>query len=122
MGLRPVISHIGSARIRTEQQQSSNLNKAARDPAAGAQTVPPERNASGDPDTQRPVRRGALGVVDLVDCVRYGSELADEPLATGPCCWLLANRRPFEQPINCPGQLGLWHFDHPDDRRQRGLF
>ncbi len=54
-----------------------------------------------------------LGTVELVDVVsleqgilQYG--LADDPLATGPSCWILRNPRPLAQPIPMRGRLGLF--------------
>ena len=61
-----------------------------------------------------------LGVVDLVDVGRWqGSrrgqavlfdpyELADDPLAVGPVCWILRNPRLLVRPIPCIGRRGLW--------------
>jgi len=68
-----------------------------------------------------------LGVVELVDVVRYPSpgpeqqslpgdfdqpdpyRLEADSLATGPCCWILENPRPLLDPIRCRGQRGLWN-------------
>jgi len=53
---------------------------------------------------------GALiGIVDLVDCVPV-ADVADQPFAEGPWCWILANPRPVI-PAPLRGQLGL--FDTP---------
>jgi len=53
---------------------------------------------------------GALiGIVDLVDCVPV-ADVADQPFAEGPWCWILANPRPVI-PVFLRGQLGL--FDTP---------
>jgi hypothetical protein len=64
------------------------------------------------PDGTRPPSRvplGALvGTVELVDCVRYGRRLRDDPFACGPFCWLLQNPLSLARPIPCKGQLGLW--------------
>lgn len=34
--------------------------------------------------------------------------LADDPLATGPWCWILRNPRRLPQPLFCRGARGLW--------------
>ena len=70
-----------------------------------------------------------LGVVDLIDVIPYPSPggeqqtlgpdfesvdphaLADNALATGPYCWVLANPRAYPTPISCTGQRGLWEVD-----------
>ena len=62
--------------------------------------------------------RGALlGVVDLVDVVRFNPhqpllldpyDLAGDPFATGPVCWILRNPRALAEPIPMRGQLGLF--------------
>ncbi|HEX4609803.1 MAG TPA: ASCH domain-containing protein [Urbifossiella sp.] len=62
---------------------------------------------------QQPLQFGAiLGLVDLVDCVPL-SEVAGQPYATGPWCWILANPEPLLEPVPLKGRLGL--FDVPDD-------
>jgi hypothetical protein len=54
---------------------------------------------------------GALvGVVEVVGCVRV-EEVAGDPFATGPWCWLLARARPI-RPVPFRGQVGL--FNVPD--------
>ena len=68
------------------------------------------------------VPRGViLGVVDLVDVVRFDPhqpllldpyDLAGDPFATGPVCWILRNPRRLAEPIPMPGMLGL--FDVPN--------
>ena len=66
---------------------------------------------------------GALiGSVEIVDCVRVAERSlfdadVDDPLATGPWCWILRNPIRFDVPIACAGQLGLWAI--PDDVAQR---
>ena len=54
-----------------------------------------------------------IGCVDVVDCRAVGDrDLFDDggndPLATGPYCWILRNPIRFDVPIECNGQLGLW--------------
>lgn len=48
-----------------------------------------------------------IGVVDLVDCVPV-ADVADEPFAEGPWCWILANPCAFDVPIPYCGALGLF--------------
>lgn len=56
-----------------------------------------------------------VGVVELIDVVeivsddRYG--LADDPFATGPYCWILANPRALAEPIPARGRASLFHVD-----------
>lgn len=45
-------------------------------------------------------------LVELVDVVPV-ADLAGDPFATGPWCWLLANARPLSHPLSCRGLLGL---------------
>jgi len=87
--------------------------------------------------------RGAvIGVVDLVDVVRFdaaqtsldgfpeGYDLADDPLATGPFCWMFRNPRPLREPIPLRGMPGLFDVDldlllelpKPEDGSDPGLF
>jgi hypothetical protein len=47
-----------------------------------------------------------VGVVDLVDCVPY-VEVAGQPFAEGPWCWLVREPRPLT-PLPCRGALSLW--------------
>ncbi len=69
-------------------------------------------------------RGGALGVVDLVDshrrssCLDYDGELDElrpcsQWATTDECHLVLANPRPFADPIPFRGRLGLWEF--PDE-------
>lgn len=51
-----------------------------------------------------------IGIVNVVDCVAFEDlppALADDPFASGPFCWILADAR-ILTPIPCRGQLGLW--------------
>ena len=55
---------------------------------------------------------GALiGVVDVVDCVPL-AEVADDPFASGPWCWVLASPRALAQPLPWRGRQLL--FEVPD--------
>jgi len=74
-----------------------------------------------------------LGVVELIDVVRYpspgakqrtlGAEfgdedpygLAEDPLASGPWCWILRGARRWARPVPCKGRLGLWEYAGKDD-------
>jgi activating signal cointegrator 1 len=53
----------------------------------------------------------AVAIVDLVDCVPL-AEVASEPYAVGPWCWLLANPTPLEPPVPMRGMQRL--FPAPD--------
>lgn len=65
-------------------------------------------------------RRAIVAVVDLVDVVlhRPGEQklegftdeygLDDDPMATGPYCWILRNVRPLPSPVRARGQPGLY--------------
>ncbi|NQU22277.1 MAG: ASCH domain-containing protein [Candidatus Nealsonbacteria bacterium] len=78
------------------------------------------RAAGIDPAPFRNAPRGAiLGTVELVDVVRlneqrtlpgYADDLTEDPLATGPICWVLASPRPLAEPIPYRGQQGLWRY------------
>jgi len=51
---------------------------------------------------------GALvGVVDLVDCLPV-AQVATSPWVEGPVCWVLANPRPFPNPVLWRGMQGLF--------------
>jgi ASCH domain len=50
-------------------------------------------------------------IVDLVDCVPV-DQVADDPFAYGPWCWILQNPRPLAIPIPYKEKLGL--FEVPD--------
>jgi hypothetical protein len=52
-----------------------------------------------------------VAVVDLVDCVPL-DEVASEPYAVGPWCWLLADPEPITPPVPARGMQRL--FDVPD--------
>jgi hypothetical protein len=50
---------------------------------------------------------GALiGVVDVVDCVPV-AEVAGEPFADGPWCWILANSQPIK-PVQFRGHISFF--------------
>jgi len=64
--------------------------------------------------------RGAiLGTVDLLGVVRVPDcpmlldthDLADDPFATGPFCWILGSPQALTVPITCRGRLGLFEVD-----------
>jgi len=72
-------------------------------------------------ELQKYPKRGlVLGTVELVDIVEMPEPgglfdddphgLLDDPLATGPFCWLLDNPIPLERPLPASGKLGLWDF------------
>lgn len=48
-----------------------------------------------------------IGIVDLIACVQL-AEVAGQPFAEGPWCWVTRNPRPLTTPIACRGNLGLW--------------
>ena len=59
-----------------------------------------------------------LGVVDVVDCVRWSDVggvtkqypwLKSDQYATGPWCWILENPLRFPKPIPYGGLQGLWN-------------
>lgn len=77
-----------------------------------------------------------LGTVDLVNVVEYrpgasrqatlgdqfdDHNLADDPLATGPNCWIVADPQPMAEPIPAKGKLSLWEYDLPE-AAAAGLF
>jgi hypothetical protein len=62
----------------------------------------------------------ALGTIEVCDCVPYDSfawdgddPLSLNPFAEGPWCWVLADPKPFANPIACAGAQGLWDFAPP---------
>lgn len=64
----------------------------------------------GQPAEADMVFGAAIGVIDLVDIVRFEDE-KDDPFAFGPWCWRLRNPRPFPAPVPMKGKLHL--FDPP---------
>lgn len=53
-----------------------------------------------------------IGIVTVTDCIELANltdDLADDPFAGGPFCWLLADAKPLA-PIPWKGALGLWEF------------
>jgi hypothetical protein len=48
-----------------------------------------------------------VAVVDLVDCVPL-AEVASEPYAVGPWCWLLADPEPITPPVSARGMQRLF--------------
>jgi hypothetical protein len=59
------------------------------------------------PDLSELVYGAILGSVEVVDCVPL-ADAPDTPFTNGPWCWVLANPRPFTDPIPHVGQVGLW--------------
>lgn len=60
--------------------------------------------------------RALVGIVDVIDCVRIEDVPRDHPgrrWAEGPWCWVLANPRPFAEPIPYRGRQLL--FEVPDE-------
>ena len=50
-----------------------------------------------------------LGVVELVNVLPYTDpEVATDPWADGPWCWVLRDPQPWFEPFYCPGACGLW--------------
>jgi len=72
-------------------------------------------------DVPDDVPRGAvLGTVELLDVVDYPAAgdpdpygLRDDPLATGPVCWILGDPRPLARPVPARGLQRFWSWD-PD--------
>lgn len=56
---------------------------------------------------------GTVEVVDCVDCV----EFSGSPWFYGPVGFVLANPKPFAEPIPCSGALGFWNYNGKTDRR-----
>lgn len=55
-----------------------------------------------------------VAIAELVDCVRPDKlppELAGNPWACGPFCWILANVRRLDTPFPCKGMQSLWETD-----------
>lgn len=60
------------------------------------------------------LKYGAIvGVVELVDVVEYAGreDLQDDPFASGPLCWVLANARRFRTPFPARGNASLWYVE-----------
>lgn len=57
-----------------------------------------------------------IGQVEMLECLPV-DEVADNPFATGPWCFVLASPEMLSQPVHWRGQQGL--FDVPDDFNQR---
>ncbi len=84
--------------------------------------------AEHDVDLRALPRGVTLGVVDLVDVVQYAEvarpglfvgsgdpfDLAADPWATGPICWILRRPRPLAEPVPWRGERGLWSVDPAD--------
>lgn len=52
----------------------------------------------------------AVGLVDLVDCVPL-AEVAGDPFAFGPWCFVLENPRRFTRPFPLVGKVKLFHVE-----------
>jgi hypothetical protein len=103
----PLLLHSGKSRKFLESE----------DPA-----VWPERYGVPLPEEKDLVFGAILGVVDVVDCLHFEDLPPDwkaHPFAQGPYCWLLANPRPFAEPIPWKGQLSLYQV--PDEAVRRAL-
>ncbi len=63
-----------------------------------------------EPPADEDVPRGALvAIVNLVGCEQTGGLFADDnPWATGPYCWHLANARPLTKPLPIRGRQGIF--------------
>ena len=53
-----------------------------------------------------------IGVVELVDVVPV-ADRPDDPWASGPWCWVLADPRPLETPVAARGMPGLFEVRLP---------
>jgi hypothetical protein len=56
-------------------------------------------------------RQQILGTIDLIDVVAYGPEVAADPFAEGPFCWILKEPQALSVPISCRGFCALWTTD-----------
>jgi hypothetical protein len=50
-----------------------------------------------------------LGIVQVVDCVPV-AQIAHDPFASGPWCWVLEKPQKLERPIACSGNQMLWTY------------
>lgn len=50
-----------------------------------------------------------IGLADIIDIQSYGPQHEDNPFATGPYCWEMANGRLLDKPIPMKGKLNLFH-------------
>jgi hypothetical protein len=63
-----------------------------------ADAPPPARLAFG----------AAVGVAELIGCIRVEDHDPADPWAFGPWCWLLRDPRPLAEPVPMRGSLGLF--------------
>lgn len=101
---------------------SPMMNQSAPAPpvnrSRSSSVIPKLREAGVDvPDADELTYSAIVGEVELVDVVPYDAgllpddyELPDDPWATGPVCWILANPVPYDEPIPCRGQPGIWEW------------
>jgi len=61
----------------------------------------------GQPAAKDLAFQAIVGIVNLVDCVPV-AQVAGQPHAEGPWCWVLADPVKFAQPIPYRGQLNLF--------------
>ena len=66
-------------------------------------------------DPKTIIRGAVLGTVRLVRCVQFPSPLVkiDEygDFTSGRFGWILADVKPFKEPIKAKGMLGLWNWE-----------
>jgi hypothetical protein len=63
------------------------------------------------PAVDRLPRGCIVGCVEVYDCLAYDDlppDLADDPFASGPWCWLLEHAVAFPEPIRAKGGRRLW--------------
>jgi len=81
-------------------------------------------------DVPRGVLLGTVELDDVVD-VREATQqtfcdlgpvgLRNDPLATGPICWLLSRPEPLADPVPIGGRLSLWNVDDALLKGAKGL-
>ncbi|QDU94723.1 ASCH domain-containing protein [Lignipirellula cremea] len=58
-----------------------------------------------------------IGFADLVDVVQYSDDLADNPWAGGPYCWLLENAQLLKEPVPSRGRQSLYRLPEEVSRQ-----
>lgn len=101
----PLLIHAGKSRKWLDELQ-----------AQGELSGPVLPNGTPVPDGL--VFGAILGVVNVVGCVPF-EEVADDPFASGPWCWQLANPQAFDEPVRYSGKQML--FDVPDEIYAKAL-